>query len=361
MSKVCVYQGNYTDFPDILKQILNEFPIDFAGKTVLLKPNLLGPNTPDQYVTTHPAFVEAIYKELTDRKAEVIVGDNPGNFGYGMNELVGRKTGISEVCGNHYVNLSKSGLKVDVNSDFLSSTVISKEIQEVDYVISLPKFKTHVQTVITGAIKNSFGYLIGGEKARMHTLTPVPSEFARLVVDLYKIRVPDLVIMDAITGIQGNGPVGGNKIQPNLILASDNGVELDAAMSYIMGIAPHDLPMLKSAYEYGLGEIELDKIQVKGNLPNLKIKLPITFMSGNFIGKIVNKLFYNTVAKFRLKLNEKKCLKCGQCLKSCPVKALSFKAGSYPIIDKKKCIQCYCCYELCPYEAWDLKSFFNPF
>ncbi len=169
LNEVYILESSYEK--DLLRrqmeEILAAFPLNVRGKKVLVKPNLLGPFPPESAIVTHPMIIRALLEALMERGAHVYVGDNPGIRGYGRISRVGEVTGIREAVGESFVNLSSSATRVPVNSRFVRETVISSLVMEADLVISVPKFKTHVYTVITGAIKNSFGFLVGGEKARM--------------------------------------------------------------------------------------------------------------------------------------------------------------------------------------------------
>jgi len=83
---------------------------------------------------------------------------------------------------------------------------VSRAVLEADIVINLPKFKTDGLTVVTGAIKNCYGYLPGAQKAGLHKAAGSPERFHEMIVDVFRLRIPDLSLMDAIVGMEGNGP-----------------------------------------------------------------------------------------------------------------------------------------------------------
>ena len=352
-AKVSIHKADYQVIADVIPEVFAEFPLPWQGKRILIKPNMLGPFPVNKGVTTHPALIKAVVEYLQSQNpAEIIVGDNPGAMGYGENERCAHQTGILEGAQGYYRNLSKNTIKREVKSTFVKSLVISREVLESDIVINLPKFKTHLQTRITGAVKNMYGILVGGEKARLHTIATDPEDFSRAVVEVYRIRVPELTIMDAVVGMEGNGPSNGHLRNINRILASDNGVALDAVMAYMMGVAPQEIKYLQIAQTEGLGEIDLDKIEIKGPLEQIKgFKMPMSFGSRGLLGTMINKYFYSSLAKPHLKVKEKQCELCQVCLQSCPVGALELK--KYPSVRRDLCISCYCCYELCPQSAID--------
>ena len=79
----------------------------------------------------------------------------------------------------HYVNIGNDSRKIDFNPAFAPTVSISSAILDADVVISLPKFKTHGLTVITGAIKNSYGFLTGAQKAGFTRLPGPRSAFRK--------------------------------------------------------------------------------------------------------------------------------------------------------------------------------------
>ena len=124
------------------------------------------------------------------------------------------------------------------NPDFLPTVSVSRMVLEADVLISLPKFKTHGLTVITGAIKNSYGILPGAQKAKLHQAAGSPDRFHEAVVEVFRLRVPDLFILDAVVGMEGNGPASPDLREIGLILASDNAVALDSVMAFMVGCDP---------------------------------------------------------------------------------------------------------------------------
>jgi Pyruvate/2-oxoacid:ferredoxin oxidoreductase delta subunit len=55
-------------------------------------------------------------------------------------------------------------------------------------------------------------------------------------------------------------------------------------------------------------------------------------------------------------VNASKCIRCAECFRDCPPKAITFTKAAGPKIDYGKCIRCYCCQELCPEGAITVSS-----
>ncbi|MEM2455640.1 MAG: DUF362 domain-containing protein, partial [Candidatus Bathyarchaeia archaeon] len=92
--------------------------------------------------------------------------------------------------------------------------------------------------------------------------------FHRKLLDilLYINRVirQDLIIVDGIIGMAGLGPVWGKPVNLNLIVSGFNPVTVDAVCCRIMGINPYAVEILWKAYKMGMGEIDMDKVEILG-------------------------------------------------------------------------------------------------
>ena len=253
-----------------------------------------------------------------------------------------------------YQNIGNDSQKVDFNPDFMATVSLSQIVLDADIIISVPKFKTHGLTIITGAIKNSYGFLPGAQKARLHRAATSPQRFHELLVDIFRLRVPDLFLVDAVVGMEGNGPVSNDLRNIGLILASDNGVALDAVIAKMMGCEPGRLRFLQRAKEVGLGDYDLNKIEVIGELKPLpNFKLPPLSGERDFHDKNIQEVLRSR-SILRPQADSKLCTGCGTCMEQCPVSALSMN-HQLPQVDANLCITCFCCQEICPEKAMTLK------
>ncbi len=354
---VSIRRATYETAGGVIERLIEDSGLEVAGKRVFVKPNMLGEFTPEQAVDTHPAVLKGVIAALARRGALVIAGDNAGMRGYGANERAARRSGLLEAAGAAWRNIGLEPTETPAKSRFASSFIVSRTALDADLFISVPKFKTHVATVITGAIKNSYGLIAGAQKAHLHRDARGPAAFAEAVVDVYSVRPPDFVIVDGVVAMQGKGPSGKDLRTLNLLLAGTNGVEVDAAMAAIMGADPATIPLLAEAHRRGLGELNLARITVDGDLtPAPGFKLPFYRperggrVSG--VGAFLARLF-TYVATGRPVLRRKVCVRCGVCARQCPVDAITM--APYPTIDRDRCVLCYCCNEFCDYDAMDVQ------
>ena len=324
---------------------------------VLIKPNILIAKPPEEAVTTHPALIEAIIMVVKKAGAVPLVGDSPGGLVGNVGEHW-KVTGIEEVCNRlnvEILNFESSGVyEKRINGNHYH---IAKPVLDADFIINVPKIKTHGLTILTCAIKNMYGTIPGLTKVNYHKEAPKPSDFAELVVDIFALSKPGLNIVDGIIGMDGNGPSAGNPKEMGLILASTDSVAIDSLICQILGKNPLKVPTNKNAYERGLGEADINKIKVLGYQPDVidDFKWPPNIASSldmvpSFISKGLMRFWWS-----RPVIDPEVCTKCGKCVKNCPVEALS--AGvKIPEFDYPECINCMCCMEMCPEKAVKLEK-----
>lgn len=334
------------------------------GQKVHVKPNLLSAKIPERAATTHPAIVRALIIMLRELDCDVSIGDSPAGISKPI-EQYWRLTGmqaVAEETGARLVAFEKKGIiehRVNGQSYFIAQVVA-----EADIVINVCKMKTHGLTLYTGAIKNIFGTIPGVKKAEYHKIAPKVDKFSEIIVDIYEAVSPRLHIQDAVLAMEANGPSSGVPKHVGLILASEDGVALDAVAAEIMGFNQDEILTTQIASKRGLGCSDLNNIDIKGISKNKLEKIDFLLPS-NRIVQLIPEFLMKLVGKFiwiRPRVDEKKCKQCGLCIQGCPVKAMSRKNG-IPDINEKICIKCFCCDEICPYDAinqemsWMAKKF----
>jgi uncharacterized protein (DUF362 family)/Pyruvate/2-oxoacid:ferredoxin oxidoreductase delta subunit len=322
------------------------------GDKVLIKVNAVGSHSPDQAATTHPALVKAIIKLVKKQKAFTFIGDDPA--GLAKIKQVSKATGfekISKETKTPIVEFINPVIYKDPKGKIIKQFKLSGKIKQFDVIINVPKLKTHLLTLYTGAIKNLYGFISGMEKAKYHYRFPDKYLFTDLLLDLYLLLKPQLTIMDAITCMEGNGPVGGDKVNFGLILASNDSLALDTvALNFIK--LYNQAPLIKVAKKRKFPQSNLKNIQFYGIKKYKKFKKPRSHYFG-ILGIFLTK-FRNLISA-KPYVNERLCISCGTCANFCPAKAIKIK-NKLPNFDYKKCIRCYCCNEICPQRAIYLKK-----
>jgi uncharacterized protein (DUF362 family) len=326
-------------------------PID---KLILVKPNVLGIYTPEQCIDTHPAVVEAIVRILANNKNKIVIGDSSGNGQYGYTARALEKSGMSSIAiryGATVTPFDKHTNRVFKNPEnrVHKEINLTSFVDEVDWIVNVPKLKSHTFTRFSGAVKNFYGLVPGAGKPRGHLIAPDPIAFSHGLLDIYGFVKPKLLlnIMDAITGIEGAGPgPAGKKKQAGFIGMSAHAVALDQACLEAIGCNPFEIQSVKLAYERGIvaGAVETNKKLSGIEFDIVKSSIIETVFNHFFPGLALSKPF--VVAD--------QCKKCGLCAQACPVGSIAMKG--LPYFDYSTCIHCFCCHENCPEAAIDLKD-----
>lgn len=371
MSIVSLVKCNNYEFEEVYNAVKKA--VSLAGgleflrnKKVLLKPNLLAPNKPEDAVTTHPIFFKAVARLVKENGGIVFAGDSPG---IGTLEMVLNVSGLKKVMEEENVGLANFKEKTEVEikeGKVVKKFILAKVFDEVDYVISIPKLKTHGMTYFTGAVKNLFGMVPGLLKPKFHYQFPDKSDFANMLVDLNLAIKPCFAIMDGITGMEGNGPRGGNPIDIGVVLASKDLTALDATACRIVGIEPENILPLVKSNERNNGEIKSEKIEVAGDsIDSVRIKKFKQIKREKDILKLIPlpKKINQFLREFLMPkplFIHKKCVMCLECIKACPPEPKALEVFEKRIkIDRSKCIRCFCCQEMCPKSAIEPRRFIS--
>ena len=338
-------------------------------ESILLKPNLLKKAEVDKAVITHPSVV-GMFARLMREKGyqDLSLADSCGN---GTTTRVIHGTGIDrylEKYGIPAIDYSK-GIRVEYPEGIQAKEfILPKELLEKDCVISLCKMKTHALERITGAVKNSYGFVYGFHKAKGHTLYPSADSFARMLVDLNQYVKPRLYIMDGIVAMEGNGPGSGDPAPMNVMLMSQDPVALDSVFCNLVHLNPEMVPTNYHGEKMGLGtwkEEEITLLTPDGEISMAEAVKKYGNPAFNVDRTEVRKNIWTRMAGalniFQKKpyIEADKCVRCGICVQSCPVpgKAVDFRKGKGkpPVYDYRKCIRCFCCQEMCPKKAIKVK------
>lgn len=326
------------------------------GSKVLVKPNMLMAKPPESGIDTHPEVVRAVIRALKENNCHIFVGDGPSVWGNEIEDVdeVYRLSGMTAVCRQEKVELVRFD-KRRMRKKFPLTTWLDY----CDYLVSIPKFKTHGLTVLTGAIKNLFGLVSGTFKTELHKNYFHREDFADILVDIYAETRPALTVIDGIIAMEGDGPATSGRLRDlGLILAGSDCVALDSVMARIMGLEPSDILSTKKALERGLGRADPNSIKISGeNLEDLRVTpflLPSSSsLQKNLPGPIVD--LARKLIKYLPYPYRKNCTRCFACVKICPNHCISMKNKGI-VFDYRRCISCFCCQEACPSKAIRVKK-----
>ncbi len=349
MSVVCIEKCEDYEIENVynvLKDIINNSNMPkVKNKKILIKPNILSDAKPEACITTHPSVLKALIMILKEMEAkEILVGDSPGLH---SPKFKPKKSQLYKVCKEEnveWVNFHKKSKKKKV--PFVDRKIaITKTLDDVDYCISLAKFKTHELMLTTGSIKNMFGLVPGLNKSKQHVHNPTRKGFAKMICGLFTISKTEFAIMDSIMAMEGAGPGNGDPKKVGLLMASDDALALDISQAIIMGHNPLDIPIIKYGIKKHISETSKinDITYNKLNANDLIIE--------DF--KKIGKNDTPTQRPAPTFLHDR-CIRCKKCINICPADALKLKNKKI-VIDEEKCVRCYCCHEVCPAKAIKIK------
>ena len=242
------------------------------GQTVLIKPNIAFLAPPESFAVVDPRMIEAVvwYFKTHSKAKEVWIGENPS---LGMH--VGRARPALETAGMTAAAIAGGADKiiyfdeeplVDVEipgATFFKHAEVFKPFLDADVVINLPKMKVHLAGTVTLGLKNWNGIVPNvhpsGQQQGVHRI-----DLGQKMADMYRIRKADLTIIDALIGMEGQGPHAGTPVEMNLVIAGTDTVAVDAVSASIMGFEPMEVPAIRCAGTDGLGEMDLNRIDIVG-------------------------------------------------------------------------------------------------
>jgi uncharacterized protein (DUF362 family) len=237
------------------------------GKSVLLKPNLVEPSKSAPQINTNPVLVRSVAEVFRSWGArEVFVAEGQGHCrdtGFvleqsGLGPILDRER-LEFVDLNHDDVFSKPNRLGFTN---LGSFHLPTSLKRADFVVSLPKMKTHHWAGVTLSMKNLFGVMpgvaYGWPKNVLHH-AGIPGS----ILDINAAVKPALAIVDGIVGMEGDGPIMGTPRNSGVLVMGTNLTAVDATASRLMQIDPGRVPYLEGASGW-LGPIAEAHIRQRG-------------------------------------------------------------------------------------------------
>jgi uncharacterized protein (DUF362 family) len=251
---------------ELILESLREFKLPVQDKTVLLKPNLVGLD-PLGVMNTHPAVIAATRESfLRLGAARVLVGDGPAMDR--DTQAILESVRLREFTGNlmrDFCDLNLDDVEkviLETRASKLKELFLPKTVLGVDFLVSMPKLKTHHWAGVTLSLKNMFGIVPGScygwPKNVLHW-----AGIDRSILDINAAARPDFAIVDGILGMEGNGPIQGTPKAAGIVLFGDDPVAVDATACRVMGLLPEKVPYLARAGTM-LGHLDPAKIQQLG-------------------------------------------------------------------------------------------------
>lgn len=227
----------------------HELKVDLNGKkSAFIKVNIVRPAKPNSCVVTHPVVVEALINALRELGlSRITIGDGPAA---GVNVNTAFKTsGYLHLAQKMKVPLLDLNKAQCVKKKWANGLLeLPRDVLESDLYINVPKMKTHFHTGVTLSIKNQQGLLTPQAKKANHS----EYDLFHSLISIAEVIQPDLVIIDAIDSMEGEGPTKGKKKHTKVMVYGDNMFETDIACCHFMGVSPSQIRYLTHAIKQGL-------------------------------------------------------------------------------------------------------------
>jgi ferredoxin len=198
-----------------------------------------------------------------------------------------------------------------------------------------------------------YGVIPSGLRLEYHRRFPRNDVFSQMLVDLFTAVPPSLNMMDAVVGMEGEGPSSGIPKRLGLVISGRDGVAVDAVASRIVGTDPLQVFTTSFAAARGLGVGDLERIEILGErVRNVEARdfRPSLVATGSSIYAYVSGRLILTP-----EVIPEKCQACLECINICPVRTIRQVKGK-AWISKSECIHCLCCHEVCAYRAIRLRQ-----
>ena len=254
------------DLSDVIGRGLRELGTDVSGRSVLLKPNIVE-YAPGTAINTHPLVVAgAATAFLRAGAREVVVGEGPGHRR--DIEYLLAVSGLSDHLRElkiRFVDLNHDDVRMmPLRSRFtgLDEMAFSVELFRSDFIVSLPKLKTHHWAAMTASMKNWFGAVPGAVYGWPKNILHFHG-IDNSILDLNATIRPHLTIVDAVVAMEGDGPIMGQPRQMGFLAMGSDLVAVDATCARAIGLDPTKIPYLAQASAF-LGNVDVRQIDQRG-------------------------------------------------------------------------------------------------
>ena len=263
-SRVAILQTDqYSDkLDELVYSGLRLFNLNISRKAVLLKPNLVE-YLPGKPVNTDAQLIGAAADAfLRLGAASVTVAEGPGH--HRDTELLLDETALSDQLVHRkipFVDLNRDEViktKLLANYSGLGHLWLPQTVLASDFIVSMPKVKTHHWTGVTLSMKNMFGIVpgcrYGWPKNFLHW-----AGIHESILDICATVRPDFVIADAIIAMEGDGPLNGSAKSLKTVLLADDPVAADTHLARMLGFEVTQIGHIRQAGLF-LGNITNDRI-----------------------------------------------------------------------------------------------------
>jgi uncharacterized protein (DUF362 family) len=251
ISRVAEYEADVASVIVSGMRELGITPEEIKGKRILLKPNLVEPQANTVHINTHPLIVRGAAEAFLSLGAALVtVAEGSGHCRDSLRTL--EESGMADVLLEDripFVDLNCDDVYTVSNTGRLSqlrTLTFPVALRQADWIVSMPKLKTHHWAGVTLSMKNLFGVMpgmfYGWPKNVLHK-----AGIGKCILDINATLQPHFAIVDAIVGMEGDGPIMGSPRPAGVLVMGRNLTAVDATCTRIMGLNPQKVPYLKAA------------------------------------------------------------------------------------------------------------------
>jgi uncharacterized protein (DUF362 family)/ferredoxin len=367
---------NTSSVKAIIKQMIGEIDNlpQRSDAVILIKPNLNNDLSALTGNSTDLRVLVALIQNLQQQgytNITIADGPNVGIYRKGIDvfDRLGLRC-LAEKLDVRLIDLNHSAyVQVEVESGFVR---VAEPCLQADYLINVPKIKTHAEAGMSVAVKNLMGCVVGADTRIMHL------DLGANLVRLNQAVQPDLILVDGLIGMEGNGPGDGSPRRLDLLLAGRDPYELDLLVSRLMGLDAKESSYLKVAQQKGIIDDDVLR-QMEDIDPMVTLEAPpqrslvtrilehhslgrlrdlTRFIHGSewarrllYRFRIMQDVYETSEANVEtLILEHELCDRCGLCLDVCPVE-LPITDKDFDFYASSDCLGCLYCAFICPQEA----------
>jgi uncharacterized protein (DUF362 family) len=235
----------------VTRQALSRMdPTPVSGRNILLKPRAGQPLLPETGGSTHPKVIEAAIDWFHENHAKSIaVAECPA---LGICAEKAFLTSLATLCEKKNVALIDIDHYSRIWLDIFDGTALDRItatglLVDYDFIVSIPTMSTCGNDGVALSLENLVGLVPRHHKLlfhhQVHTNVNDQAVGSRdtLLADLARVLYPDMVIIDGIIGMEGDGPCNGRPKNAGLIVAGDDALFADKIASELMGINPAEI------------------------------------------------------------------------------------------------------------------------
>lgn len=262
--------GRDVSEPKALRDAVSHLPWDnfiISNHTVTITANLVNLNPPEKGVTVGQETLRELIRLIKEKSPKrIVVAAGSGGAStmqvyreYGYNRII-------EEEGVEFIDLNSGEfVEISLKHDIVRSTKINKLIKETDVLISFTQLKFHEEATMSASIKNM---ALSWPPADVHGY---PKKSLGIHEDLHGfiwamgMEIPiDLAVVSLNPVMIGTGPSKGIPVHTGMLIAGMDAVAVDTVCARILGFRPQAVNYLFRLIKSGVGQGNMDNINVKG-------------------------------------------------------------------------------------------------